>query len=97
MSIDIVVVFGVENSNKAELARHFSALAAHTLTEPGCERFELYERTPEADGFVLIERWKDEASIADHMGMPYTEHFLANAKHMIARSEVHRLSALVTR
>lgn len=97
MSIDIVVVFGVENSNKAELAKHFNALAAHTLTEPGCERFELYEQTPEADGFVLIERWKDEASIADHMGMPYTEHFLANAKHMIARSEVHRLSALVTR
>ncbi|MPR01454.1 antibiotic biosynthesis monooxygenase [Pseudomonas sp. MAFF 212408] len=95
MSIDIVVVFGVENSNKAELAKHFSALAAHTLTEPGCERFEVYEQKTEADGFVLVERWKNEASIADHMGMPYTEHFLAVAKPLIARSEVHRLSALV--
>jgi quinol monooxygenase YgiN len=95
MSIDIVVVFDVDKVNKSDLARHFSELATHTLTEPGCERFELYEQTPDAGGFVLVERWKDEASIADHMGMPYTEHFLANAKHMIVRSEVHRLTLLV--
>lgn len=94
MSIDIVVVFSVEASNKADLGKHFSVLAAHTMTEPGCERFELYEQTLEAGGFILVERWKDEAAIADHMGMIYTEHFLRDAKHMIVRSDVHRLSPM---
>lgn len=95
MSIDIVVVFDVDIGNKAALAKHFRDLAIHTLTEPGCERFEFYERVSGADGFVLVERWLDEAAITDHMGMPYTEHFLSTAKHMITRSEVHRLSPLV--
>lgn len=95
MSIDIVVVFEVDIGNKAALAKHFSDLAIQTLTEPGCERFEFYEHESGVDGFVLVERWLDEAAITDHMGMPYTEDFLSTAKHMITRSEVHRLSPLV--
>ncbi|QLL12289.1 antibiotic biosynthesis monooxygenase [Pseudomonas sp. SK3(2021)] len=94
MSIDIVVFFSVSATNRVELGRHFNELAAQTLNEPGCQRFELYEQSPEVGGFALVERWQDDSAISDHMGMPYTEHFIANAKHLIERSEVHRLTSL---
>lgn len=94
MSIDIVVFFSVSATNRVELGRYFNELAAQTLNEPGCQRFELYEQSLEVGGFTLVERWQDDSAISDHMGMPYTEHFIANTKHLIERSEVHRLTAL---
>ena len=39
--------------------------------EPGCIRFEVYQDQSDANKFVFIEGYKDEAAFKQHMTMPH--------------------------
>jgi quinol monooxygenase YgiN len=52
-----------------EFARLFNETAAKVRQEPGCEQYELFRSTLSADGFVLLERWRDRAALDAHIAL----------------------------
>jgi quinol monooxygenase YgiN len=61
-----------ENRGEVEAALRRAVIA--TLQEPGCEQYALHFDRHDANRFVMIERWRDKASIDAHAtGRAFTE------------------------
>jgi quinol monooxygenase YgiN len=76
MAIDIIVDIDLTDNQLPGMLGAFRELAARTLEEEGCHRFDVYLVEDRDDAVVLVERWADQEAIDLHMKMPYTEDFL---------------------
>tara|TARA_X000000950_G_C13679642_1_gene563415 strand:+ start:421 stop:708 length:288 start_codon:yes stop_codon:yes gene_type:complete len=54
-----------------ELKRLLIAQAEVSLTEIGCERFEVYHSEAESEVFFLIECWTTQADLDTHRSTPH--------------------------
>ncbi len=43
---------------------------ARSRKEPGCDQYQLHEDSERPDRLVMIERWRDEAALQDHLEGP---------------------------
>lgn len=66
MPIRIFVSMSALPGKGSELAKLRAPRAAEVREEPGCEQFDLFQNTEDPDKLLLVERWADEASLADH-------------------------------
>lgn len=69
MSVRVVVPMQALPGKSEEFARLFNETAARVRQEPGCEQYELFRSTTHADGFVLLERWRDRAALDVHIAL----------------------------
>lgn len=73
----LLVKFVAARGNEAALQQALHALAAGSKNEGGCDVFQAH-RVPEAPGqFLLYERWRDEAALAEHNRGPSVSRFRA--------------------
>ena len=49
-----------------ELADLLRAQAEVSLTEPGCQRFEVYHSSSDPRAFILVEWWTTQADLDAH-------------------------------
>ena len=54
-------------------------LAALTRREPGNVFYVLHEAVADPNGFIIYERWKDQAALDLHMAQPYLKSFLKDS------------------
>ena len=57
-----------------ELTKLLTTQAEVSLTEPGCERFEVYHSEAEPEVFLLIEWWATQEDLDTHRA---TSHFVS--------------------
>jgi quinol monooxygenase YgiN len=43
--------------------------------EPGCLRYELYQDIDKEGDFILLECWRDQAALDEHIAKPYLKDF----------------------
>jgi len=55
-----------------------------TLKEPGCLEYDLCQDRAEPTRFAMIETWKDEASLATHLGLESLQKAVGALMHMAA-------------
>ena len=69
-----VILRAIEASDIDELKRLLTTQAEVSLTEPGCERFEVYHSEAEPEIFLLIEWWATQEDLDAHRA---TSHFVS--------------------
>jgi quinol monooxygenase YgiN len=69
-----VILRAMEASDIDELKRLLTTQAEVSLTEPGCERFEVYHSEAEPEIFLLIEWWATQEDLDAHRA---TSHFVS--------------------
>jgi quinol monooxygenase YgiN len=68
------VILKARNSGNIEqLKRLLTIQAEASLTEQGCERFEVYHSESEPEVFILVEWWRTQGDLDAHRRAP---HFL---------------------
>ncbi|HEX3852703.1 MAG TPA: putative quinol monooxygenase [Polyangiaceae bacterium] len=63
MAVVQVITFKTQPGSGDTFARDFAPIIAAVRKEPGCERYELFRAVDNADTFVMVERWSDQAAI----------------------------------
>ena len=61
-----VILNVTEPADVNTVASHLKKLAAASLKEPGCERFEVYHSETEPVVFMLIEQWLSQQMLDQH-------------------------------
>ena len=59
-----------QSADIPEVGRLLRELQGRSRTEPGCERFEVYQSQDEPRLFMLIERWTSAQALAAHREAP---------------------------
>lgn len=64
-------------ASREEFRAALSALVEPSRQEPGCLRYELYRDIDREGDFILIESWRNQAALDEHMAEPYLKAFAA--------------------
>jgi quinol monooxygenase YgiN len=51
-------------------------LVEPTRREPGCIRYELYHDIDRDGDLILLEAWRDQAALDEHLAKPYLQDFM---------------------
>jgi quinol monooxygenase YgiN len=68
--IAIVATITTRPEHHAAVRAALVAAVTATLDEPGCEQYALHQDPNDRNRFVMIERWRDAASIDAHAKAP---------------------------
>ena len=66
MSLRLIITINAAPGKGAELAAIYKARSPEIIKEPGCIQFEVFQSTLDPDRLVLMELWRDEASLQAH-------------------------------
>ena len=72
MSIRLVVTVTAQPGKGAELAKAMEQRAVESRKDAGCEQFDIFQGTTNSDQVILLERWKDKASLDAHAALQLT-------------------------
>ncbi len=88
--LHVMAVIRVQPEHMAAASAAMKTLAAQSRSEPGCARYEVFQRNDEAV-LVTQETWFDAAAEAAHMsGANVAAAFAAIGSRLTAVPEVHR-------
>jgi len=66
MMIVLVVNFKIKEGKRAEFLEAIAPLVEGSQNEPGCIEYDLFADTEDANAFVLLEKWPDQAALDFH-------------------------------
>jgi quinol monooxygenase YgiN len=69
--IAVIATFAPVDGRQGHVRMILGAMVQPTRAEPGCLQYDLYEN---ADGFLLFERYDDDAAVEAHRA---TDHYVA--------------------
>jgi quinol monooxygenase YgiN len=72
MAVRLVVTITAAPGKGAELAQAMKARCAVSQQDAGCEQFEVFQSALNPDKLVLLELWKDQASLDAHAKLQAT-------------------------
>ena len=72
MSLRLVITINAAPGKGAEFAEAFRGRCEEVMQESGCEQFEVFQSAVNPDKLVLLELWKDQASLDAHAKMNAT-------------------------
>jgi quinol monooxygenase YgiN len=61
--------------SREEVKAALLALVEPSRREPGCIRYELYKDIDRDGDLVLVEAWRDQAALDEHIAKPYLQDF----------------------
>ena len=92
--LHVMAIIQVQPEHLSTVSSAMTALAAKSRAEPGCVRYELFQRRGEPV-LVTQESWADAAAEAAHMSGPnIAAAFAAVGKLLAAAPEIHHYSQL---
>ena len=65
-----------------------------THKEAGCLRFALHRSKTDSDAFLLVERWRSQQALDEHLKKPYLTHLLARLKDLAETSDARLFEML---
>ena len=66
MAVRLVVTFNAVSGKGAELAQAMKARCEVSRQDAGCEQFEVFQGVSDPNKLVLLELWKDQATLDAH-------------------------------
>ena len=66
MGVRLIVTMTAAPGKGTELLQLYKARCADIMKEAGCEQFEIFQSGVNPDKLVILERWKDQASLDAH-------------------------------
>ena len=82
--LTLVVRMNAKPGRKTALERALRAAVAPTHAEPGCLRYALHRAIDEPSVFVLVERWRSQSDLDEHMQTPHLVELLATLGELLA-------------
>jgi quinol monooxygenase YgiN len=66
--------------------RGLAEAAERSRSEPGCERFEVYQSQADERIFILVEQWASQTDLDAHRdGAAFVEHYVPNVLPLVDR------------
>ena len=65
-----------------------------TRREAGCEQYDLHQDLQHPETFYMLERWSDDAALANHDQSDHIQNFRAKAADVLEHFELKRLKFL---
>jgi quinol monooxygenase YgiN len=75
-----VAEFRANDGKTEELIAALHVLMKPTHKEPGCERYELNQRTDDPRWITFVEKWKNRKTFDKHCAMPYITNYFDNVR-----------------
>lgn len=73
-AVAVIATSVTQAEHRSQVVAALKRAVAATLSEPGCEQYALHLNRNDENCFVMIERWRDQASIDVHArGAAFTE------------------------
>ncbi|MCA9689631.1 MAG: putative quinol monooxygenase [Nannocystaceae bacterium] len=70
-TVHVLVDLQIKPGTTARALEIFAQAAAPTRAEPGCVRYELCQSQDDERRFVLVEEWRSQAALDEHLTKPY--------------------------
>ncbi len=71
MSLSVVATITALPEHRAAVRTALLAVVAPSRAEAGCLHYELHATRDNAERFVMLERWQDDACLERHMATPH--------------------------
>ena len=92
--LHVMAIIRVRSEHLSTVSSAMMALAAQSRTEPGCVRYDVFERNGEPV-LVTQETWSDASAEAAHMSGPNVAAAFASVGTLLAAApEIHHYSQL---
>jgi quinol monooxygenase YgiN len=92
--IAVVATFVAKPGNEEKLKELLQGIVAPTLAEPGAIQYDLHRDIKEPRRFVFFERWKSEASLAEHNKTPHIQTLGKTLPDLIEHGEINVVAKL---
>ncbi|MGY2290607.1 putative quinol monooxygenase [Pseudomonas sp. SDO528_S397] len=93
-AFNVIATLIAKPGQHATLEKLLRELLEPTRVEPGCQQYELHQDLQHPETFYMLERWSDEAALADHYQSVHVQHFRAQAADVLGHFELKRLKFL---
>ena len=83
----MIVVTGrvhVPAQRRADFLAIATEMCAASRGDDGCAGYRVYQDLEQADRYVFVEEWRDEAALQSHFAQPHTARFMAALLPMLA-------------
>ena len=77
MGVQKIAFLTAKSGQGPELCTALQTLETLTRQEPGCVAFTFYQAISQAEQFVLVEHFADQAAFDQHLELPHTQAFFA--------------------
>lgn len=71
MPLSVVATITAQPEFRAAVHQALLAVVPPSRAEAGCLQYDLHVARDNADRFVMIERWQDDATLDRHMATPH--------------------------
>ena len=93
-AFNVIATLIAKPGQQATLELLLRDLLEPTRLEAGCEQYDLHQDLQHPETFYMLERWSDDAALADHDQSTHIQHFRAKAADVIEHFELKRLKFL---
>lgn len=85
--LTLVVHIKAKPGREQALEQELRIAVPPTHEEPGCLRFALHRSPSDVGTFLLVERWRSQAALDEHLKQPYLTRLLDRLKELAEVSE----------
>jgi len=78
-TVSLLPVFVARSDRRSELVEQLIELEQASRADAGCITYRVFQDSDQADRFVLVEEWTDQAALEAHNAQPHVAHFTASA------------------
>jgi quinol monooxygenase YgiN len=82
--VHVVVSMKIRPGAEGRMLVAFAPVAEATRKEEACIRYELFRGMEDANRFVLVEEWRDQAGLDAHLQLPHVKGLLAAMPEVLA-------------
>ena len=94
MAISKQIEITAASGQQETLKQLLCSLVAPSRNEPGCLKYELYQRSEEPWVFMVIESWESEEALEQHKQTPHFLAFKAALPQLVAEKGAISLTPL---
>jgi quinol monooxygenase YgiN len=76
VAVVLIVKWVASDGAHEDIADVLRTMREKTLTEPGCLSYEVYQSSDDPHEFMLVERYRDDAAIAEHSQTDYFKEYV---------------------
>ncbi|MDQ0738382.1 putative quinol monooxygenase [Pseudomonas sp. W4I3] len=93
-AFNVIATLIAKPGQQAILETLLRELLEPTRQEPGCQQYDLHQDLQHPETFYMLERWSDDAALADHDQSAHIQNFRTKAADVIEHFELKRLQFL---
>jgi quinol monooxygenase YgiN len=93
-ALNVIATLIAKPGQQDTLEQLLRGLLEPTRTEAGCRQYDLHQDLQHPETFYMLERWSDDAALADHDQSAHLQSFRTQAADVIEHFELKRLKFL---